>query len=90
MEEDKQQKNGDMLKWIQSIVLAITTAGILGTYSRLGDLNDRLIRLEERAIVNTVNISDIQASMNKVQMEQIRVGDRMTKLEYEITLPKSK
>ncbi len=88
--EDRQQKNQDVLKWIQTIVLAITTAAILGTYSRLGDLNDRLIRLEERATVNTEHISSIETSVNKIQMEQFRGGERMTKLEFEITENKSK
>jgi hypothetical protein len=74
-----------IMKWIQGIALAACTGLLFGAFNRINDMNDRIIRMEERAIANTQKIEALQSSLNRVQMKQEDASDRMTRLEIQIT-----
>jgi hypothetical protein len=81
--KEKPQPN-DLMRWVQTILLAIITATLIGFFTKMQDLNDRLIRIEVRAEANTAKINSMQETINRVEMKQLTQSDRLTRLEYQI------
>lgn len=81
--EQHQQKKEEnpVVKWITHILLALVIAMLIGSVNKMNDISDRLIRIEERSINNAASLGTMQNSINRIQVQQGDLQDRMTRIE---------
>lgn len=82
MEEVKAvRKDNTLEKHVQTILLTVVTAGIIGGYTKINDISESLIRIEEREKVKTEQINSIQAATNRMQLDIDKIKERLTIIE---------
>lgn len=68
-------------KHIQTIMLSVITATILGGFYKMSSISESLIRMEERDKGKAEQITMMQTSINKMQGDINDLKDRVTRFE---------
>lgn len=77
------KKETNLEKHVQTILLSVITAVIIGGFLKINSISESLVRMEERERIKTEQISQMQQSVNKMQNDINDLRDRMTKFEFE-------
>ena len=75
------RKETTLEKHIQTILLSVITAAIMGGFWKITTISDNLIRMEEREKQKVDQTNSMQNSMNKLQSDMTDVKDRLIRLE---------
>lgn len=73
-----------IIKIVGGIIASLIITGIVALFSRMENLNERLIRIEERARTNTDSVNDIKKDVGDIKREQTRCADRMSLIEFKM------
>ena len=77
------KKETTLEKHVQTILLSIITAAIMGGFWKITTISDNLIRMEEREKQRVEQSTNMQGSMNKLQVDMTDVKDRLIRLEID-------
>jgi len=77
------RKETTLEKHVQTILLSIITAAIMGGFWKITTISDNLIRMEEREKQRIDQTTNMQGSMNKLQTDMTDVKDRLIRLEID-------
>jgi len=77
------RKETTLEKHVQTILLSIITAAIMGGFWKITTISDNLIRMEEREKQRVDQTTNMQGSMNKLQTDMTDVKDRLIRLEID-------
>lgn len=75
------KKEGGIEKHIQTVLLSVISVSIIGAYSVVSNINEKVIRMEEREITKKEQIDNMQISLNKMQLDMLDLKDRMKDME---------
>lgn len=74
-------KENVFLKNFQSLLLALMTAALIGSYQKIATMNESIIRMEEREKMKTDKIDIMQLGIDRIQLDMMNVKDRLTRVE---------
>jgi uncharacterized membrane protein YhiD involved in acid resistance len=80
MTEQKTNSSG-FEKHFQTFLLTIITTGVIAAFSKLNEVNERLVRQEEKEKIKTEQINAIQNSTIKMQQDIDGIKERLTIIE---------
>ena len=77
------KKETTLEKHVQTILLSIITAAIMGGFWKITTISDNLIRMEEREKQKAEQTNSMQSSMNTLQQDMTNIKDRLIRLEID-------
>lgn len=84
MDQQKEKNGNSVEKYIQSILLTLITAALIGGFVKVTNISDTLIIIREQALANREIINEMAKSVNRLQMNDQNKNDRITILEYQV------
>lgn len=75
------KRNTGLEKHVQTLLLSLITAGIIGAYVKVTDISDRLIRIETREEQKMEEFKKLEVEIRRIQLDILSLKERINKLE---------
>ncbi len=80
----EQKREGWLEKHVQTLLLSVVTALLIGGFTKISNMFEIMVKLEERDKSRTEQLSTVHVTVTKLNLDVIDMRIRITKLEEQI------